>query len=964
MRRKNSKAAIIPLKGINTSTPDNTVEDGACEVLHNMRIKDGAWRNVDGLEWIGAVNAQPVEVDGERQMISEVLYKHPSASEASYIVISYSEGHQSRGIISYDIVAKEATHTFYYGEFEKVSIMHLGRLLILNIDGKMYYWRNAENSGAYRATSLPEAPAISLPEKIITSRPTPYIHTKGVKGEVLNELGNKTYLTPFPYYGYRVISNAGWDVYFPIYNEQGVFMQPAVKDDWWWGEICFFAAYKTKDGHYLRPSALNIVASELDNAGERTDLIMPYKEGLRYSYGVYNDTIQETGIVDGKMQMQTGTMQGQGSINWGWVNRSNSELIGAYDTATTGPGKSIGIFGSSGPNIPYSARILANALMIAPVCNVAFEAADPELFDSVVIFSTRIHPRWSAEGLQEMWDSLRDNGEHIDGESYAYEKLFADNKLPEQPFYKVLEIPRSKWGEGSVASVDVALTGSLLENAEQKEVWEPINPHELIYSSGKEINSMMHIYGDVRQKLYEGFGARGFLRGGALMCNPQFPVATSLRIDEKDYCVVNRCGLDLLDSSNRKNIVSYPDYRAREIYNGSAWSMKNCYELTSAIANNYAYYTADIFESESNSSALKYYTDYSEVGDKKTYWCKFPHRWKDTNVYIDGERVPIGIAYMDESQYGGNSISSLSELRVSALSNPLIFPLSRTYQIGSEENRIVAINSAAIELSDEKIGEYPTWVFTTEGVFVGHWGEGDDVIYRAFLPRTYDRICNPNTLAVNDSILFITQQGLMSIDERGSRLLSSSLNDKWGNVPQWLVEANILGLKHDTNEVLISGAQSDIYVLNLGVGVWSTRTAPLRPISKQLNNEILVSGESQTLYSIQREGDFSSGGGIVKILTRPIKLGEYEMKRIETLIARVSAQYKLPFTITIYGSVDGVQYGVLRQVFAPSRSPIRITRLPMSVRYFKIGIEFANSCSMEFTSFDIEYFNRFINRLR
>lgn len=964
MRRKNSKVAIVPLKGINTSTPDNTVEDGACEVLHNMRIKDGAWRNVDGLKWVDSLNAQPVEVNEEQQaIITEALYKHPSASEASYIVISSSEVHQLRGIVSYDAEAKEVTHTFYYGEFQEVSVMHLGRLLILNIDGKMSYWRNTENSGLYKATSLPEAPAVTLREKVITSRPTPYIHTKGVKGEVLNEWGNKTYLTPFPYYGYRP-GDDFWAVYFPIFNEQGVFMQPTVKEDWWWGEICFFAAYKTKDCYYLRPSALNIVASELDNAGEYEDLIMPYKEGLRYSYGAYSDVIQETGIADGKMKLQVGTMQGQSSIAWDWVNRSSDEEIGAYDVATTGPSKSIGVYGSSGPNIQSSARILANALMIAPVCNVAFEVADPELIDSVVIFSTRIHPRWSSEALSEIWNTLRDDGEHITGETFAYEKLFADNKLPAQPFYKVLEIPRSKWGAGSVASVDVALTGSLLENAEQKEIWEPINSHELVYSNGKEINSMMHIFGDVRQKLYEGFGARGFLRDGAMTCNSQFPIATALRINDNDYCVVNRCGLDLLDSTRRKNIISYPDYRARQIYNGSATVMRNAYDLTSALANNYAYYTADIFESESNPSALKYYTDYSEVGDKKQFWCKFPHRWKDTNTYINGERVPIGIAYADASQYGGDSVRSLSELRVSALSNPLVFPLSRTYQIGSEEGRIVAINSAAIEISDDKIGEYPTWVFTTEGVFIGHWGVGDEVIYNSFLPRTYDKICNPNTLTVNGSILFITPQGLMSIDERGSRLLSSPLNDKWGNVPRWLVEANILGWKHDTNEVLVSGEQSDIYVLNLGAGVWSTRTAPLLPISKLLSNEILVCGASQTLYSIQREGDFSSGGGITKILTRAIKLGEYELKRIETLVTRISAQSKIPFTITVYGSVDGEQYGVLRQVFAPALSPIRLTRVPMSVRYFKFGIEFPNSCGMEFTSFDIEYFNRFINRLR
>lgn len=965
MRRKNSKVAIVPLKGINTSTPDNTVEDGACEVLHNMRIKDGAWRNIEPLKFIDSLGTYNIGTYEEARRVVDVLYKHPSASEDSYVVVvevSHSGEVAGREIVN--IANREISHTFFAGEFQEVSVMHLGRLLILNIDGKMSHWRNKENTGNYSPTSLPQPASITLPEKVITSRPTPYVHTKGLQGNILKDKGNPTLLTAFPYYGYRG-GDSAWVVYFPIINEQGVFMQPTIRDDWWWGEICFFAVFKTKDGHYIKPSALTIIASELDNAGQSEDKIMPYKEGLRYSYGVYDHIITETGIVDGKMQLQVGTMQGQNNSEWRWVERNSSELIGDYDTPTDGVAKSIGICEASGPNIPYSARLLANALMIAPVCKLEFDQVDNELIDSVVIFSTRIHPRWSAEALSQIWRTFEETDEAITGETYAYEKLFAKNDLPNQPFYKILEVQHDMWGGSSEGhySLEIALTGTLLENAEQKEVWEPINPHELVYSSGKEINSMMHIFGEISQKLFEGYGANGLKRYDS-MCESGWSIATAFWIEGKNYCVTNPCGFNLSDDSKRKNIISYPDYRAREMYNGSSIMMHNNYALTSALANNFAYYTADIFENETNPSALKYYDDYSETGTHKLYYCKYPHRWKDTRFYIDGLPTPVGIAYEDASEYGGNSITQYSELRVSALSNPLVFPLSRTYQIGSDDNKIIAINSAAIELSDEKIGEYPTWVFTTEGVFVGYWGEGDDVIYRAFLPRTYDRICNPNTLTVNGSILFITQQGLMSIGDRGSQLLSSPLNSLWGKTPKWLVEAKMLGWKYDTNEVMVAGDDSDIYVFNLGAGLWSSRSKPIPYISKLLANNVLVGGDSQTICSIQQESDFSSGGGYVRILTRPIKMSEYEMKRIETLIARLSASAKLPFGIIIYGSIDGVKYGILRQATVAEQSSIRLTHVPMSVRYIKIGVEFPSSTEMVFTSFDIEYYNRFVNRLR
>lgn len=962
MRRKNSKVAIISLKGINTSIPDNTVEDGSCEVLQNMRIKDGAWRNVEPLKFIDSLSTHSIDTYEETRKVVEVLYKHPSASDDSYIVeveVFHSGVATGREVVN--IANLEITHTFFAGEFKEVSVMHLGRLLILNIDGKMSYWKNRADSGLYSEISVPPAPVISLPKKVMRSMPHDFVHTKGLKGVYTSSESQDSfvsYLAPMPIYAYN-----GDRVYFPIYGVNGDFLQPTIKDDWWSGEICVFAAYKTKDGAYLRPSALCVISSELDDAGEATDREIELNTDDYYGYGVAGQKA-ESGISEGKIVLNLGSqIITQGAPHgWTWINTTAAP----YALASGFDG-SVGIGTANESDESVARRCISNALMIAPKIRLSFSGADKDLIDSVAIFATRINSRWDANALsQYLQSSIKENADGsiivYSDEGLPFVQSFADNKLPEQPFYKVLEIPHSEWGSHN--HFDIAITGTLLENAEQKEVWEPINPHELVYKGGKEINSMMHVFGDISQRLYAGYGALGLQRGDLLTCNPSWSIATALMVDDVTYCVVERCGLDLLDHSARKNILSYPDHRAIQMYNGSAWSMLNPYELTSAISNNYAYYTADIFEKG---------TTYFEIdaGENNVYYCKFPHRWKDTNIYFDtdfngvpdGDRVPIGIAYEDGALYGGGSIKSLSELRVSALSNPLVFPLSRTYQIGSDDNKIIAVNSAAIELSDEKIGEYPTWVFTTEGVFVGHWGEGDDVIYRAFLPRTYDRICNPNTLAVNGSVLFITQQGLMSIGDRGSQLISSSLNGLWGKTPKWLIDAKMLGWKYDTNEVMIAGPDSDIYVFNLGAGLWTTRSAPIQSIERLLNNEILVCGESLSLYSIQDEKGFM-GIGRTKILTRPIKMGEYEMKRIESLVVRMAANGKQPIQITIYGSIDGEKYGILRQVTLVTSVSTRLTRVPMSVRFIKLAVEFLNNVEVTFTSFDIEYYSRFINRLR
>lgn len=968
MRRKNSKVAIVPLKGINTSTPDNTVEDGSCEVLHNMRIKDGAWRNVGNLKFIDSLGTYYIGTYEEARRVVDVLYKHPSASEDSYVVVvevSHSGEVAGREIVN--IANREISHTFFADVYTKLSVMHLGRLLILNIDGAMYYWRNTEGTGYYSSVSIPDAPTVTLGNKVMK----PYIYanefiqTKGERKVYTDNLADEftTYLAPCPLFAYNGVDleYSETRVYYPIFDANGNLVQPTAVNDWWQGEVCFFAVYKTVDGQYLRPSALSIIASELDNAGLSSDRTIPRDAADIFNYGERREET-EVGLTDESITLNAGTWvtpSGYISEDYKWMDTAKHYAV----PITESPTHTVGIWANHSGDSSIARHCIANALMVAPKCRITFVNSDPDLIDSVAIFATRIHSRWDAENLAQLVSaSTIPNEEFLAGDSMPFTRTFADNHLPEQPFYKVLEIPRSEWGESGQGNyvLDVALTGSLLENAEQKEVWEPINPHELVYKNGKEINSMMHVFEETSQTLFKGYGSHGYLHGVGLSCYPEWPIATSLSINDKTYCVQVACGFDLLDGTLRKNIISYPDARAKQIYNGSATIQRNPYTLYSAISNNFAYYTADIFELNEDSTARQYF---EIIGDSSIYYCKYPRRWKDTNTYIDGERIPIGIAYDDASLFGRDSVSSPSQLRVSALSNPLVFPLSRTYQIGSDDNQIIAINSAAIELSDEKIGEYPTWVFTKEGVFVGHWGEGDDVIYRAFLPRTYDRICNPNTLAVNGSILFITPQGLMSIGERGSQLLSAPLNSLWGKTPKWLVEAKILGWKYDTNEVFISGEDSDIYVLNLGAGLWSTRTKPAEHISKLLANRLLVGGDSLMLYSIQEDGDFSAEES-VRILTRPIKMGAYEMKRIETLIARFVAHYKLAVKVTIYGSVDGAKWGVLRQANVATDSSIRLTHVPMSVRYFKLGLEFPSVTDVVFTSFDIEYYNRFINRLR
>ena len=71
MEQKERTRTSISPTGLNKSTPDNVVEDGALEVCHNLRFANGAWRNVQEFE------KKPMpQIDGY-----DILYKRQTTMQ-------------------------------------------------------------------------------------------------------------------------------------------------------------------------------------------------------------------------------------------------------------------------------------------------------------------------------------------------------------------------------------------------------------------------------------------------------------------------------------------------------------------------------------------------------------------------------------------------------------------------------------------------------------------------------------------------------------------------------------------------------------------------------------------------------------------------------------------------------------------------------------------------------------------
>lgn len=561
-------------------------------------------------------------------------------------------------------------------------------------------------------------------------------------------------------------------------------------------------------------------------------------------------------------------------------------------------------------NMPPENTMTCNQLKyIAPSLGVTLpNSIDKTLFTSFVVFTTRLNSIIELKTARLLSD-------YRGGSTPPYQQ----NDLLNQPFYIAQEIPM----ENFVANID--LSYDVLENAVTNAMYTPSNnSHTLVGDTSLDYNSRLHLaaLSIIPNKGYNSiFDATG--DGDA------YNLAYDIDIDNTTYTV----GYSELLSSNpispSTNVITYPDYRARLLRIFSS-SKSASFKLTPAIANNVAYYTAP-----------------------STRWLKYP---PITATYRDGEHTPITIS---------SSISQPNRIQVSATNNCFSFPFENNYAVGSANNRIIAMQSAAIKIGDEKVGALPLYVFTTEGIYALRAGE--ETLYATVNPVNYDKIINPNTLAINGAIVYITDKGVHMLTSQGTQVISTPIHDAAGRPPlDFLRNCKIIYPKQYNEVVFLdeSRADGEVYVYNIDAEYWSTRTLK----GKKLNTDELCL--ETAIYDLADEDE--SQAERMTIHTRPIKLGNVEYKRLDTIIPRLSTgDNGIIFNLSINGSVDGSNYHELRKVAttipAEKINPVVVRRTPFSAKYFKCSLILegdGSTYNSSITHIDFEWYMKFKHRMR
>lgn len=688
---------------------------------------------------------------------------------------------------------------------------------------------------------------------------------------------------------------ASW---FPIFNyTQGVSMIPQ-SEGAWSGEILLFTTWRMQDGTNLSPSPLHLVKS----AG---------------AYSVRAGITRTIGRGVNPKEFWERRNLGQS------VDDLDSFLYIQYTLPTHTE--------ADGDNkVPLGEPSIRK---ITPTLRIRVPAdVDISSVKSLAVWSTRVNPIYHSD---RVFAPSTDNWRHtLAMSSNIFLDYYADNDLANQQFYLVKEFEIKEFKNETAIHPDtlqeyntgykfleLILTYTLLEQVIYNTKYTPSNNiHNISSQATLDYNNRLHS-ANLLTRLYEGYhiGDSDIADSGDV--ETKYNEWVTLDIENRRYNVVtssSKHGVAIKEGTPFERVVSYPDYRALRYSADSHGTMP----LREAPANNVAWYHAPHTELE-----------------------KYPPIAWDERV--DFENTPAN----------DDTVLSSNRLIVSEPNNPLNISFDAASSFGSNNNRIIAIQSGAIETHEMKVGELPLYVFTDEGIFA--LIAGSSTLYSSVAAINYDKVINPNTLAINGAIVYITEKGVHLLTSAGSQIISAPIHDINGMPPlNFLRRCKIIHPKQYNEIVLLNDVDNDgtAYVYNLDSGYWSTRELS----GVKLNTNELYRGN--TIYDLNDENENSVIDA--RIVTRAIKLGNVEFKRLETIAPRMQLD-GAELEIGVYGSNFPMsEWSLLREMDYNVYAPLILRRTPFSAKYFQFSLLKYFHRVFSISHIDFEWYARFVHRMR
>jgi len=315
-----------------------------------------------------------------------------------------------------------------------------------------------------------------------------------------------------------------------------------------------------------------------------------------------------------------------------------------------------------------------------------------------------------------------------------------------------------------------------------------------------------------------------------------------------------------------------------------------------------------------------------------------PHPFLNLAYYVDKDLKPIigdynlpPLSEIPES----NLIISLSEpnkIKVSELNNPIVFPNLNTYQVSN--GKVLALASNIMNVSDWNYGQYPLYVFTSEGIWTLNVGEGEVVYSNLSSPTYYEAPSTDKIASTPYGVLFTTKRGLCIIngqqvdfispqlEQEPKQLVlelpanSSRLIQNINPIPFSVFIKNLDKILYNPNEneVILSAFNSGFnYVLNMSSMLFYQSTESFDLDVKNIYPDFQVS-KGNLLKDYSKAEIIINGNkkepvaADVSFIFRPLLFGSPDHKKLERMILRSTLYNKDKLVFMAQSSDDGLNF--------------------------------------------------------
>jgi len=516
--------------------------------------------------------------------------------------------------------------------------------------------------------------------------------------------------------------------------------------------------------------------------------------------------------------------------------------------------------------------------------------------------------------------------------------------------------------------------------------------------------------GDVTTRLYSAFSPAVFLEaisGG--ITGPDYTVTMEVDLATSDglKTISYSSTMNLYKSSVEPDVIafrirrylSYPDARATVIRalvtpNGSTTAkLAGTLKLTPQDILNFAWY--------------------NEISG--SYPAIFG-AWEMTTAMAS---LPDAIPASQVTSYPDTNRIQLTEQ-----SNPFYFPAINSYRCGN--GKVIGMATNAVALSQGQFGQFPVYVFTTDGIWALTIGSGDPLI-QSIVPVSREVCNNARSITqIDGGVAFTTDKGLYILSGASpveisdlaegrhlSRLTGTVNYEAIANNPNlYQVKAYLctmsllsylqgaaLGYDHIHKEIIASNPSKNYsWVFSIRSKMWykiseswerfvhdfprvygyqsisTAGTTPFLASSTDIgasDDTVLASAEfiegtiTYQLCDISLE-DFTALVP-VHMETRPLKISANKYKKIIRLLigGRVSDSIINPFSVNLFGSPDDKSWYLMNNGHAfGNKNRLLIGRSLFSCQYFILVFGGMVDEDAYFTHFEIEFEERFGGKLR